>query len=732
MPESVPYAIDALGWVQLERLCDEVLRLEGVEPEWVGRADVGRYATAGSAALAVVWVRPTVRAQLARTRLIEQIATTLGRETNGRSLRLFTNLDLSADDVDAVNAAAGYVGPRQLSAAIDREPRLRRRVPSVLGVRDLGELVRTDVVASSTGDIAAARQLARVFVPTRAYERALDTLERHRFAVLTGPPEMGKTAIARMIALALLTEAWEFHECVRPDELWTQFSPGRAQVFVADDAFGSTEYRPEAAERWALELDRVLHAMDERHWLIWTSRPAPLKAALRRVHREHGVERWPQPAEVHVAADALDVEEKALILFRHTSAAGVEASTMQIVRRHGWRIVSHAHFTPERIRRFVARLSEGAQLDERRLRTAIEHEIREPTEAMAASLRALPLEHRMLLVALLDVPPGPVPERELASAVRRHLDAGMPKSAAELVDRLTDHFLRLVPPTSVAWVHPSWRDLVIDDLGGDATARRRFLARSSLHGVLLALSTGGGATGERQFPLLREDTDWDRLADRQRALLHELAGGDLARLLTALAEALRAGAEPRVACELQALAAETLDVLRRRWDAHDTVIPPPVLESWLDVRALLDDPPPPPDVTATWHELLPRTAPRVHDVQELHAFDDWLRLATTLRGGLPDIARGLGFPQEQAELFDSLLYGARLAADRHPRPPTAGLLAHVLVRAGEAAPEIAGAAGGLARLLAPATPEAFAATRSPPRTSRSAATDVVDRILRDL
>src|SRR5205814_5466082 len=141
------------------------------------------------------------------------------------------------------------------------------------------------------------------------------------FAALTGPPEMGKTAIARMVGLALASGGWEVHECIRPDEFWARLARERAQVFIADDAFGSTEYRPEAAERWALELDRVLRATDERHWLVWTSRPAPLRAGLRRIHREHGVERFPQPAEVQVAASDLSVAEKALILFRHARAA---------------------------------------------------------------------------------------------------------------------------------------------------------------------------------------------------------------------------------------------------------------------------------------------------------------------------------------------------------------------------------------------------------------------------
>ena len=77
------------------------------------------------------------------------------------------------------------------------------------------------------------------------------------------------------------------------------------KVFVADDAFGSTEYRPDAAERWAYSLGRLLTMLDRDHWLIWTSRPAPLKAGLRRVQRERNSERFPAPGEVLVdASDA--------------------------------------------------------------------------------------------------------------------------------------------------------------------------------------------------------------------------------------------------------------------------------------------------------------------------------------------------------------------------------------------------------------------------------------------
>jgi hypothetical protein len=291
---------------------------------------------------------------------------------------------------------------------------------------------------------------------------------------------------------------------------------------------------------WALELDRVLRAMDERHWLIWTSRPAPLKAGLRRIHREHGVERFPQPAEVQIDAANLEVAEKALILFRHAKAAVLPERAVELVRAEGWRIVSHPHFTPERIRRFVAgrlleladRVGSAGDIDE-----LVSAEIREPTVAMTASFHALSGEHRGLLLALLDTPPRPVSARELAAAFRRHAATGLRQQPEQLVDRLTDHFLRLVNEGGVTWVHPSWRDLVIDELVGDRVARQKFLRACSIEGILLAVSTAGGATGERLLPLVRDDQDWDALSDRLAVMIVELDDPDINRLFVTLAEA---------------------------------------------------------------------------------------------------------------------------------------------------------------------------------------------------
>jgi hypothetical protein len=134
---------------------------------------------------------------------------------------------------------------------------------------------------------------------------------------------------------------------------------------------------------------------------------------------------------------------------------------------------------------------------------------------------------------------------------------GLSRPPGELIDRLTDHFLR-VTPLGIGWVHPSCRDLVIEQLRGEPAARQRFLSACGTDDLTLALSHAGGAAGERTLPLplLIIDTNWDALADRTHDLLRELDDKDIARVLHALTGALSAVTEGPQASEAQTLATD--------------------------------------------------------------------------------------------------------------------------------------------------------------------------------
>lgn len=582
-------------------------------------------------------------------------------------------------------------------------------MPSLLGLRDLDGLVDPTRADRSSLPLEEALALARVFVPTRAYARASELLERHRFAVLTGPPEMGKTATARMLALTRVSEGWEAYEVTSPDALWRVHDPARRQLFVADDAFGSTEYRPDAAERWAGELPLVLEALDERHLLVWTSRPAPLHAGLRRVHRERGGERFPSPAQVQVDASDLDAREKVLILFRHAKAADLDQAALEVVRDHGARVVAHPHFTPERIRRFVStrlpRLAPGALTPRAVTAAAVSEELGTPTVSMAASFDALDDEHRDLLVALLDAPPGPVEARDLAAAVRRHHAGGLASPPAELVDRLTDHFVR-VTGASVTWVHPSWRDLVVDRLSAHPGARRRFLGAAGVDGALLALSTAGGSAGERALPLLREDADWDALAGRLGPLLAEAEDRDLARLMGGLAAVLAApGLHRRVRAEAVALARVTLERARGAWDATEAPVPVWLLAGWLELAAGVEPPVELPRLSSTWVELLP--SPRLDPelpvglLEKLDRWTDWLAFVEVLATGAPEALERLAFPGAYGGWLDTLESCARFEAAGRVRPERGALLAQALEVVARVVPERRAESAYLAEALAP-------------------------------
>jgi hypothetical protein len=454
--------------LQFEQLCARVLELEtGIAPSaWDGDADRHRgFVHDQAITLRETLLTPPVivrclwlpKGENARARRLHSAGQGLAKRivaSAGPKPSLLTFVNAGPEELDSAHVEFELdgqhrglervvYGERELAEAIDQHASLRLDLPSVLSVGDARARLDADALRRSTLDLDAALELAPVFVPTEAYTRALGTLRKHAFLVLTGPPEMGKTAIARMLGLALLSDGWEVHECTRPEEVWERLDPKRRQLFIADDAFGSTEYRPDAAERWARDLDRALRATDDKHWLVWTSRPAPLHSGLRRIHRERGGERFPQPASVQVDAADLNPPEKTLILYRHARAAELTTAQRQLIYEHGAAIVAHPHFTPERIRRFVSgRLRE---LDRGEyVRSAVDQELSEPTQAMATSYAALAEEHRELLLAMLDSPPGPVAERDLAAALRRHASNGLSHAPTDLVDRLTDHFVRVL------------------------------------------------------------------------------------------------------------------------------------------------------------------------------------------------------------------------------------------------------------------------------------------------
>jgi hypothetical protein len=224
-------------------------------------------------------------------------------------------------------------------------------------------------------------------------------------------------------------------------------------------------------------------------------------------------------------------------------------------------------------------------------------------------------------------------------------------------------------------VHPSWRDLVIDELRDDVVARRRFLGVCGVDGIALALSEAGGVSGERTLPLLTSDADWDLLGDRLHELLPGLEDQEIARVLLAVEGAL--GTPDKY--EAQGLAAYLLAGTRRALDHRHQPVPVFLLEAWYTLSRRVAERIDPPHLGPTWAELHPGSLLLERpDRAELARAEEWLALAQVLARLDPGALEALGFFESDRVLLARLIVTLRgVAADDDLRPLSEAVLARI-------------------------------------------------------
>lgn len=714
----IRYRLDDLGWWQFEQLCQALMKAHlGIAIEaWGGNADIGRDCYCERPVELVKGIQsqaPLVfqakfvaeansagaRSEQALIRAIRAECDRMRQRTEKRQVDtireyiLLTNapvsptLELSIKEMISIAAPNSQISIQRgsdICGLIDLNPRLRTSYPQLLGVADLQELsaeavrraVNKTIVERSAISLELAHELSRVFVSTSIYESALSVLRKHNFVVLTGPPEMGKTTIARVLALAAYTIGFEYYECRSPQDFLQIIERNKddkdgqsRQIFVVDDAFGSTEYDPSLASAWARDLEHILHCLDNKHRLIWTSRSAPLARALERLNIDSGNDQFPKPIEVFVSANALSDEEKALILYRHAKHAGLDTVSKKLIKDNAVRIVRDEHFTPERIRRFITsalpELVKGASglFGKLSLQSRLEKEIRDPTKRMRTSFNVLNTEQRQFLIAMLDCESGPVPELILDSA-RSRLFASTKNTSTKLIARELDgHFILSSESdreTIYSWVHPSWRDLMIEYLSTHTLDRHNFLAHCTVPGIMLSLSTAGGRLGERQTPLLQEGEDTNKLlATFQRVIL--AANYKVLETLTAtLCQASTEAARPEDKAQrarMNSFLKNTLAIVSSAIDANSDGVTKEFLGNSYRLAQLLNVKPNfRPDATWEYYRKELKNSLNKNYMDSVRSdFYDLVHLARTLEKNDPNYLIRIGYPESLIDLYTEVL-----------------------------------------------------------------------------
>lgn len=490
------YQLDDLGWYQFEMLIQSLLKAVcglGVE-SWGKRQDFGRDSFCQNPLSFpgkeqnegpfIFQVKFVENANAAGAKPEDALVSAVNKEKSAIQHRkkaqkwqdpkyftLITNAPLSADlriklrDIlikEFPQTAVTIWGEGDVSDILDEQQTIRRSFPQLLSLRELDYLIENllnkSIIERSQSAIGEARLIIPVFVPTSAYRHCWDTLSKHYFAVLDGPPEVGKTAIAWMIAITLVINKWQAIACYKPDDFFQLYKSDVAQVFIADDAFGRTEFDVTHSREWERDLDKILNRLDKDHWLIWTSRKHILERALHEMDLQGDVSHFPDPAEVLVDAGKLSLEEKALILYRHAKAANLEKETKEIVKKHAMMITNNQNFTPERIRRFIKEvlpqmvpLYEKGELTDQDISIEIERAITQPTEMMKKSFEKLSDAHKYVLLSLLKGGDRPSIESIKINYQTLSENENQGESFETLLNDLSESFIRITEDRADEW-----------------------------------------------------------------------------------------------------------------------------------------------------------------------------------------------------------------------------------------------------------------------------------------